>query len=234
MMHGVAERGQDLCEARTAAAIRAGMSVDPGSGEAGGEAGADSYRARERSGGGGDSAPADEMSLDDWVLATAPRAVAYAWSLLHDRHRAEDVVQDCYCRLIARADDYDLGRDGWKLLLRSISNACINATRRPAFVSLFFPGRGRSGRDVAEIADRSADSPESRTMSEELAGAIAEGLARLPVRQRAALELKSQGHTLNEIAEILETSQTHAGVLVHRARRTMEAFLRPFLGGPSS
>ena len=32
--------------------------------------------------------------LDAWVLADAPRAVAYAASLLHDRSRAEDVVKN--------------------------------------------------------------------------------------------------------------------------------------------
>ena len=61
--------------------------------------------------------PSDE--LDAWVLATAPRAVAYARSLLRNPDDADDIVQDCYCRLIAKATVYDLPRDGFKILLRT-------------------------------------------------------------------------------------------------------------------
>src|SRR5439155_26473074 len=48
-------------------------------------------------------APAAPGNLDAWVLATAPRAVAYAAALLRDAVLAEDVVQDCYCRLLQKA-----------------------------------------------------------------------------------------------------------------------------------
>ena len=70
------------------------------------------------------------QDLDRWILSTAPRAVAYAASLVGDRTRAEDVVQDCYFRLLQKADEYDLPRDGDKLLFRSITNACINLAQR--------------------------------------------------------------------------------------------------------
>src|SRR5215471_6362081 len=75
--------------------------------------------------------------LDAWVLSTAPDAVAYAASLLRDRAAAEDVVQDCYCRLLQKANVYDLPRDGRKLLFESVTNACINrATRARHVLSL--------------------------------------------------------------------------------------------------
>ena len=177
-------------------------------------------------------APVDLDDQSAWILATAPSAVAYATSLLRDRERAEDVVQECYCRLLAKVHDYDLARDGLKLLLRSVSNACINfKTRRRPTISLF--GSRAGERDQASwIADRSAPDPSRRLLDQELASAIDQGLARLPVPQRAALELKSQGHTLQEIAEILEVSPSNAGVLVHRARSAMETNLAPYLGRP--
>ncbi|MDR3632185.1 MAG: RNA polymerase sigma factor [Isosphaeraceae bacterium] len=164
--------------------------------------------------------------LSPWVLATAPRAIAYATSLLRDRERAEDVVQDCYCRLLAKADVYDLRVDGLKLLLAAISNACINLkTRRRGVFSLL----GKEGRP-AEVEDRSAREPGGSLLDRELAEAIGRGLAALPVRQRAAIELKSQGHSLQEVAEILRISPSNAGVLVHRARAAMESLLAPYLG----
>src|SRR5262245_30361949 len=51
-------------------------------------------------------------AVDAWVRETLPRAVAYARSLLRDLPAAEDVAHDCYCRLLRRADIYDLPRDG--------------------------------------------------------------------------------------------------------------------------
>src|SRR5437868_12477508 len=86
---------------------------------------------------------ASPAELDAWVLSTAPDAVAYAASLLRDRGAAEDVVQDCYCRLLQKADVYDLPRDGRKLLFESVTNACINrATRARHVLSLDATGDG--------------------------------------------------------------------------------------------
>lgn len=171
--------------------------------------------------------PSDD--LDAWVLETAPRAVAYARSLLRNAVDADDVVQDCYCRLLARADAYDLPRDGLKLLLTAISNACINlrTRRKPAFRLV----RADGTEDVAEDPpDPTAASPDERMVHRELADAVAAGLRTLPTQQRAALELKGLGHTQQEIAEILGVSASNAGVLVHRARQTLAAYLAPLMG----
>ena len=169
--------------------------------------------------------------LDAWVLATAPRAVAYARSLLHDSHSADDVVQDCYMRLLAKAQVYDLPRDGLRLLLRAITNACINArTRRKPVLRLVRADDG--GEQGAEDPpDPAAASPELNLMEQELRDAVAAGLLTLSPQQRAALELKSVGHTQQEIGEILGVSPANAGVLVYRARQALAAYLAPFLGG---
>jgi RNA polymerase sigma factor (sigma-70 family) len=167
--------------------------------------------------------------LDAWVLATAARATAYARSLLRDPHQAEDIVQDCYCRLLAKNDVYDLPRDGLKLLLTSISNACINLrTRRKTMLRL--TGSTDAENDaVPDPADPRADRPEELAMGHELEQALADALGRLPEMQRAALELKSWGYSQQEIGEILAINTSHAGVLVHRARQTLSELLAPFL-----
>ncbi len=165
--------------------------------------------------------------LDAWVLDTAPRAVAYARSLLRHPEDADDVVQDCYCRLLAKAEVYDLPRDGLKILLRSITNACINLrTRRKPVFSL-----GPTEDQADDPPDPRAPAADEGLAHKELADAVAVALAKLPPQQRAALELKSLGHTQQEIAEILDVTPTNAGVLVHRARQALAVSLAPFLGG---
>jgi DNA-directed RNA polymerase specialized sigma24 family protein len=65
----------------------------------------------------------------------------------------------------------------------------------------------------------------------ELTSRIEAALNQLPVGQRAALHLSGLGSTLPEVAEMLDTSHANARVLVHRARRTLDEILGPFLYG---
>ena len=58
---------------------------------------------------------------------------------------------------------------------------------------------------------------------------LPEGLARLPDNLRAALEMKSLGHSLQEIAAALDITANHAGVLIHRARQALALYLAPYL-----
>jgi RNA polymerase sigma-70 factor (ECF subfamily) len=169
----------------------------------------------------------DARDPDAWVLATAPEATAYAVSLLHDRNVAEEIVQDCYCRLLQKADVYDLRRDGRRLLFRSVTNACISYTTR-ARPAASLDGTG--GDDLRGlVADRNAEPAERVLMRRELEEAIADGLRALPITQRAALELKSLGQSLEEIGAALRVSANNAGVLVHRARQAMARRLEPYL-----
>jgi RNA polymerase sigma-70 factor (ECF subfamily) len=167
-------------------------------------------------------------SVEGWVAQSLPRALAYALSLTRDRHLAEDIVQDCFCRLLARRDSYDLPRDGFKILLRATTNACIDRQRRVV------------ERTNVEMADECepirgdarqthAPDPPEIAMSHELEAAIGGALEHLPWMQRAALELKSLGCSLAEVAAALRVSEGNAGVLVHRARQAMTQELGPFL-----
>src|SRR5690606_27728205 len=102
-----------------------------------------------------DSARSDD-ELDAWIVATIQRALAYAISLLGNRADAEDVVHDCYGRLLARAEIYDLPRDGTKLLFKAITHACINHTQRRRRPVDWQTAEQGSGGDALEFADPSA------------------------------------------------------------------------------
>jgi RNA polymerase sigma-70 factor (ECF subfamily) len=151
-------------------------------------------------------------SEDAWVLATLPRATAYARSLV-GRHDADDLVHDCYCRLLARRDHYDLPADGTRLLFRLITRAAIDRYRRARpTVSLTCEGGPR------DVADDATDGPDAAAIGRELAGRIGEALAKLPLAQRAAIELTALGYGRDELAEALDVTPGNAGVILHRAR----------------
>lgn len=170
-----------------------------------------------------------------WVEQTLPRALAFARSVARDAHVAEDIVQDCYGRLLAHRARYDLVRDGWKLLLRSITHACIDHRRRQSRLQVTDPtlldGADAIGESKGGRGARSTVDPLSQAQANELHGAITLALAQLPTVQRAAIELRSLGHSLAEVGEALSVSENHAAVLVHRARKAMSKLLSEFLPG---
>ncbi|OAI54303.1 hypothetical protein AYO47_03125 [Planctomyces sp. SCGC AG-212-M04] len=162
-----------------------------------------------------------------WIARTVQPALAYAITLVRNRHDAEDIVQECYRKLLARSGHYDLPRDGDKLLYKSITNACINLIqRRPATTNIddlrdaVFPRGAEDGRP-----------PEARLIHREMEKAIEQALADLPVNQRAVLELSSLGHSLVDVAEMVDVSHANARVLLHRARQSVAEKLKVFREG---
>jgi len=142
-----------------------------------------------------------------------------AWYMLGDRAEAEDVAQETFIRLMAKAADWRTG--GPKLrtwLYRVAVNLCIDRRRARRTEPLDA---------IAERADPSADEPEV-TRRLDHGRAVRRGLAMLPERQRLALALVHfQGLTNIEAAEALETSVDALESLLARARRTLRAALEP-------
>jgi RNA polymerase sigma-70 factor (ECF subfamily) len=170
---------------------------------------------------------ARRAQVEAWVLSTYSCARAYANSLFRDRALAGDVVHDCYIRLLRKSDVYDLIQDGTKLLFKAINNACVDRNRRRRVRSLDEQAWDEID-DRRRMANGEAASPLDAAIGKELEEAVAVGLARLPIAQRSALELKSLGYSLEDIAESLGTSPSNAGVLVHRARGSLAEHLQRF------
>jgi len=164
--------------------------------------------------------------FESWVKEVGPRAVAFARSLVRDQSRADDVVQECLFRILRNAANYDIEKDGVKLLFKAISNLCINqATRDKHLLSL--EASSEDGQMLHR--DHAALRPEQILQHRELEAAIREGLQNLPPLQRAAVELRALGMSKDEIGEALGVTATNAGVLVYRGRQLLAAVLDPFL-----
>ncbi len=167
-----------------------------------------------RTGGFGDDVRA-------WLAECLPRAMVYARTLVRDAGEADDVVQECVYRLLKRSASYDLPRDGSRLLFRAVTNECINRTTRGPDMLRLDAVNDADQSLGSTLADPHVDQPLDIVLTDELRQVLDEALDQLPMAQRAALELKSLGHSLDEIAAALSVTANHAGVLVHRARRAV-------------
>lgn len=169
--------------------------------------------------------PQPRRAEEDWLHEALPKVLAFARSLLRQCDLAEDIVHDCVCRLLAKQEAYDMQRDGVKLLFRAVTNACINATQRQrGVIRLHAPDESGSAEGNL-LADHREQNPLDQMMTDELRAAIDRAIDSLPVPQRAAIQLKSLGHSLTEIGESLGVTANHAGVLVHRARQALRQSL---------
>lgn len=174
--------------------------------------------------------PRSKRSRDElagWLERSIDRALAYAQTLVGNRADAEDVVHDCYSRLLAKAEQYDLVADGDKLLFKAITNASINLVQRRPPVTQLDESEIETLRPLA--SGSAQPQPDEQAMTRELEQAVEKALATLPIRQRAAVELKALGHNLLEIAEMLEVSHGNARVLLFRARESLAIQLQPFI-----
>lgn len=161
----------------------------------------------------------ERQRYEAWVLAVGPRALAYARSLIRNAVQAEDIVQECFYRLLRRAADYNLERDGVKLLFTAISNLCINQTTRKKEIKSLDAADEDNG--PIPVADHAALRPDQVLQYRELEEKVQQALQNLPPLQRAAVELRALGLSKEEISASLGITATNAGVLVHRGRTAL-------------
>ncbi|MDX1483393.1 MAG: sigma-70 family RNA polymerase sigma factor [Alphaproteobacteria bacterium] len=148
----------------------------------------------------------------------------HAWYMLGDPREAEDIAQEAFLRLFAKAPEWQ--PDGAKLktwLYRVVVNLCIDRKRKA--VPLPIENLPELPDGGAETADRSLD----------VQRAVRGALDDLPPRQRAALVLTYyQGCSNSEAGEILGISDEAVESLLARGRRALRrdlALLRRDLMG---
>lgn len=140
--------------------------------------------------------------------------VNYASSILGDRSRAEDVVQEAYLRF-SDASARRLLEEPLGYLYRIVRNLALDGRRRQIHESRYFPPAGET--DIGQMAE-ARPSPETEAVDRSELQTVMEALAELPERTRLALEMhRFGGLKLREIADRLGISVTLAHGLVAEA-----------------
>jgi RNA polymerase sigma factor (sigma-70 family) len=170
-------------------------------------------------------------SLDrEWVLEAVRRherpLLAYVGRMLGDADRGRDVVQDAFLQLckqprtevepklapwlyaVCRRRVVDILRKERRMVLGSAAASAVMETA---------PGRERNPAEAAEARD-------------DTRAALA-CLEQLPAQQQEAVRLKfQQQFSYREIGEVMGLSESHVGVLLHQALKTLRHRLAPRVG----
>jgi len=159
----------------------------------------------------------DERAWRDLIEHHQRAVHALVWRLLvgRARHRAEDLVQETFVRVLRALPKFDPAGPAtlstW--ILTIATRLVLNELRRPEAQSL------EHEPIAADRADRDAE-------RQRLGAAIAAGVAELPEGQRAVLVLREY-HDLDyaEIADVLELDVGTVKSRLARARAAMREYL---------
>jgi|SRR3954469_2238484 RNA polymerase sigma factor (sigma-70 family) len=140
--------------------------------------------------------------------------VSYATRIVGDRERARDVVQETLVEAERRFQNRE-SEVSAKWLFTVCRNRALNVCRkerRLAFVD----------DDVLDASPGNEQLPSDRLEKNEAIGFLLGIVATLPLRQQEALQLRFQNNlSYQEISEIMNSSVTNVGVLIHTALQTL-------------
>ena len=152
------------------------------------------------------SRSAGALDFDALYRSSRDDIYAYAATLLRDRAAAEDVTAAAFERAYRRQKSFDADRGSERAWLFGIArHAALDELRR----------RKRHATLVADPPDTAAPDATAAVVDR---ATIRAGLAKLKVRDREIIALRFHaGLDTAEVANVLGTTPTNAGTLLHRA-----------------
>jgi RNA polymerase sigma-70 factor (ECF subfamily) len=162
------------------------------------------------------AASGDERAFRMLADQHAGRALALARRLLRNDAIAEDVVQEAFLRVWRNAPRWRPQAAFRTWLYRIVVNLCLNARRRAPDLPL----------DAAGDAPDRAPAPDLQLEARQRDRRLADAVATLPERQRAAILLTYQEGLGNaEVADVLDTTVAAVEALLVRAKQSLRTAL---------
>ncbi len=173
--------------------------------------------------------PAFDLLMERWRQPV----IHFVFRTLPDADEAEDLAQAVFVQLWRTASRYQPAARFSTFLFTIARNLCLNELRRRSrhpTQPLDTPGSDEDGPSERQFPDPRQPSADVTSQQLELVAKVDEALADLPEKQRTALALCRDGElSYEEIADVLGTSLQATKSLIHRARETLKARLKPYL-----
>jgi RNA polymerase sigma-70 factor (ECF subfamily) len=148
------------------------------------------------------------------------RLFRWLYHLSHNRHTAEDLVQETFLKAFAKLASFQPGSNFRAWLFRIAYNGFLNLRR----------SEGRARQCFPENFPTLEPGPVEQAMSQEALRLLARGMGRLPSEFRAAFLLRvEQGLSFREIAAVLCITEETARWRVFKARKKLLEVLGPHL-----
>lgn len=160
----------------------------------------------------------DAEAFDVLVRRYLSRARLVARRLMQDPDDADDLVQDAFLRALDRIATFDVNRAFEPWFTRLLVNLGLDQRRKQKV-------RRTEPQDPETFAG--GVSPEQEMERAELKNSLGKALEALPDRQRLIVTLfEIDGHSTEEVANMLKVSQVTIRWHLHQARRTLRETLK--------
>ncbi|MGK2908501.1 MAG: RNA polymerase sigma factor [Sphingobium sp.] len=160
----------------------------------------------------------------EWILGVVRRyerpLLAYVRTFLGSEDRSRDVVQEAFLRLCRLSHRRRVAMEPrlapW--LFAVCRSRAVDVLRKEK--------RSAAAPEVVELMVSTEYEPPDAAELHDSSRAVAEQLATLPREQAEAVRLKfAQGFSYREIAGVMGLTESHVGVLLHRALKSLRASL---------
>jgi RNA polymerase sigma-70 factor (ECF subfamily) len=176
----------------------------------------------------------DEVSFELLLHRYRTPLVHFLYRMVRDQGAAEDLAQEVFLRVYRAREQYEPSAKFTTWMFRIATNLALNAKRdgrhRQLEVPIDAPGETDEGQAPSiEVAD-SQPGIESELIARDRSAMIRRAIEALPEKQRAAVLLhKYQEMGYDEIAKILQCSESALKSLLFRAYETLRVQLAPFV-----
>lgn len=167
-----------------------------------------------------DAQKGDRQAFAALVERYWDRLYRWLYHLTRDRHAAEDLTQEAFCKALAHLHRFQVGTNFRAWLFRIAHNSFLNQARNS--------NRGRKPLpdEVADVAE----GPVEQAVSKEALQQLAHSVAALQPEFRAAFLLRAEEDmSFRQIAEVLGLTEETARWRVFKARQKLLECLAPQL-----
>jgi len=151
--------------------------------------------------------------------------------MVRDREIAEDLAQEAFVKVFRALDQYDPAHRFSSWLFKVAHNVTVDHLRRRQLDTVSIDGSPHddpsgSGSDTRISLASTLESPEEFAENRELGDRIEQAIGRLRPDYRAAILLRHvEGHSYEEVAEIMEVPLGTVKTYIHRARGELRTIL---------
>jgi RNA polymerase sigma-70 factor (ECF subfamily) len=174
----------------------------------------------------------DLAAFEQLVQRYQQPVLSLVYRSLPDAEEAEDLAQAVFVQVYKSAARYQPTARFSTWLFTIARNLCLNELRRRSRhpTDPLEPHDPDAGEPTRQYPDVRTAGPVESLLEGELESKIAEAIRALPETQRTALLLCQQDElSYEEIAAILGCSLSATKSVIHRARETLKARLKPYL-----
>jgi RNA polymerase sigma-70 factor (ECF subfamily) len=155
------------------------------------------------------------------------------WRTVRDETEAEDITQNVFVQAWKSAPRYQVTAKFSTWLYTIARNLCLNEFRRRSRHPAESLDQMRDDSDdqpLFQVVDKRIRGAQDELLQGELEHKVDEVIGALPENQRIALAMCRQEElSYEEIAQVLGCSLSATKSLIHRARETIKAQLKPYL-----